>query len=256
MDDPIPPWLVERWNDYLTQRKDPYRPPDDIFRGLFAGDLCPLQRARELSSMIQTIRRLVPKPEVLMEVGVDKGSTFYHWLRAFSTIRKAVGIEIRGTPLAEVFAKEFPHVEFLWLPASSYSPQTVAHVARFLRDDRIDVLFLDGDKSHFDTDFDCYWPLVSGRGIVMMHDVFDNGSPMQQAFLDRSARFGHRGVVIDTSECDDAKGLQLLNGQAPWAAMYPPNYLGWLRSWSHSSCGFGWMLADSYDQPPRQELLE
>lgn len=245
MELPIPAWMPPAWQTYLQKNRHSPQPSNDIHQDLFNSDLMPLQRSAELSKAIALIRQEIKNgPEVFMEIGADRCTTVYHWLRAFPTIRKMIAVEIRGCPMAKIFEQFFPAVEFLWLAESSYAPEAVAKVNQFLCADAIDTLFIDGDKNHFDTDFHHYRPLLSTEGLVLMHDVFDKDSPMQAAFLRESAIYSRRGVIIDTSEGDRLQEL-IISGRYP---DIPSSYQDWLRHWSHSSCGFGWMHMGSYQE--------
>lgn len=240
MDEPMPVWARERWEDFLANKANPYDTDDDIHRELFDSDLCPLQRARELSLMLSLVREEVKSPVAIMEIGTDKCSTFYHWLRAFKhSLKKAIGVEIRGVPVKGLFERAFPQIQFLWIEGSSYSPETVQRVTEFMGDDRLDFLFLDGDKNNFLTDFNCYRPLLSSRALVAFHDVFDNGSPMQRDFQRAVKDYTSYGAIIDNQECDRVKAA-LVCGREP-SESFPPAYLDFLKIWSYTSCGYGYI---------------
>lgn len=238
MDDPMPDWIVPNWTTFLSEKRRPCN--DGTFQELFDTDLMPLQRRAEITKMINLLLDMSPPVRTIMEIGTDRGTTFYHWLRAFPNLKKAVGVEIRGVPFARLFEKAFPDVQFLWVPSSSYAPSTVAKVREFLGEDKLDYLFIDGDKSHFDTDFWLYRPMMADTGLMAMHDVFDNNSPMQNAYLNTSVHFTKRMAVIDHSDRDRLKERELVN-----PGFAKNSYQDWLRHWSYTSCGYGCVIAGS-----------
>lgn len=240
MDDPIPDWLVPSWDSFIKKESVPL---DLVFNELFDTDLFPLQRKRELRKMMRLIRSLPTPPSTIMEIGLDKCGTLYHWLKAFPSVERVIGVEIRGTPQAELFEKAFPRTKFLWVEASSYDPASAAAVQDFLGDHKLDFLFIDGDKSMFDVDFWLYRPMMSPGGVIAMHDIADNGSPMQDAFLSISKLFMQRGIILDTSEMDEFKRAFLNGAYGPGGSHRITGYIDWLRIWGYTSCGFGYMVA-------------
>jgi predicted O-methyltransferase YrrM len=216
MDGPLPSNLVQCWEEFLTQ---PHNLED-----LFAHPvLFPLQRKREMEAMHQVAREL--NPQVVMEIGADKGGSVWAWLHEIPTITAIIACEIRGTPYSEIMAKAFPHIQFLWLPESSYEESTLDKVLQWLGDKCIDVLFIDGDKSHFDTDYNLYQQRVNG--VVFMHDVCDK--PMKDAFL----------------KCSRGKERRILRNVTEWTELKnnlpetPTAYQSWMMYWGDRSCTVG-----------------
>lgn len=229
MDDPFPVGMVEHINEFLAE--DQTRPAGkDCYDEVFADPyMFPLQRRRELVKMIQLARSYLPK--VIMDIGSDKCGGLYHWCKCFSHVEKVISCEIRGTPCTEAFEKAFPNTKFLWLPVSSYSRVAAAAVDHFLDDDRIDVLWIDGDKSNFETDFNLYRPYMNSPGLVMMHDITDHPYP-GESFDTCCAAYAH-DRLIDREESVAAtaredEGIPVAN-----------NHEGWLRHWKGQSCGVG-----------------
>lgn len=222
MDGPLPQNLLPAWEAFLHH--DGYK---DIFHD---NTLNPLQRKNESRRMLQIANGC--EPETVMEIGADKGGSVYLWLTHCSSIRMMIVCEVRGTPYRHLFEERFPDVHFLWLPGSSYDPKTRRHVSDWLEDRDIDVLFLDGDKSHFDTDFNLYNPMVSNDGVILFHDVNGHG-PMRDAWLD--AALQHSGFdFIDIREVAELQRKINEEGYAP-----STQYENWLLYWKGRSCGFG-----------------
>ena len=170
MDDPLPDNLAEQW-ELFFQNKPPSQlaSHDDIFNHPV---LFPLQRRREMDEMLALARTI--NPQTIFEIGADKAGSLYHWCDCIPSVKTVIACEIRGTPYAESFRRNFPHINFVFLDGlSSYHANTVADVQQQLDGTPIDILFLDGDKSHFDTDFFAYQHLLNNPSIALFHDIND-----------------------------------------------------------------------------------
>ena len=229
MDEPFPDGLRPCIEKFLDG--DSHRPVgEDLYPEVFESDLFfPLQRPRELEAVMRLVRPL--KPKTYMEIGSDKGGSLWHWLKAQPTISRCLACEVRGLPYAALFERAFPEVRFLWLPWSSNDPGTIRAVREWLGGARIDCLFLDGDKGGMVADFDAYRPVLSPRGLVLLHDITDPGPGAAfQDLCDRGYRFQ---AVVDTT--DAARALARERAGAPPANAHE----SWLRHWRGKSCGCG-----------------
>jgi predicted O-methyltransferase YrrM len=189
----------------------------------------PLQRRREMARMMQIARSINPK--IVYEIGADKGGGLYHWCKSLPNVQRVIACEIRGTPYRRAFERAFRHIDFVWVEDSSYDPRTVEHVLRQLGDDRFDILFIDGDKTAFDRDFDSYLPMMSPYGLVFMHDIQDEAPAVGYK---KALRLGYEhDEIIDTTESSEA----LARAAAGIPATCP--YEDWLRYWKGRSCGVG-----------------
>jgi hypothetical protein len=229
MDGPFPTSMVADIEEFF--KTEHTRPPgqlvyDDVFA---VNTFFPLQRKAEMREMmkIATAR----SPEIVMEIGADKGGSLYHWCK-IPTVECVIACEIRGTPYKHLFEYHFPDIKFLWLEASSYDPQTVRLVSSFLDSvpGIIDVLFIDGDKSGFLKDFEVYLPMLSGFP-VFMHDIRDPGP--KESFDELKKRGFKCTTFFDVSDWEEEArkfetGIPTSN-----------EYQNWLRHWKGSSCGVG-----------------
>lgn len=247
MDDPYPEGMVKEIESVL---REDYRQPawKDIYENVFNSPLMfPLQRPREMSRMIQIARSIEPK--TIMEIGSDKAGGLYHWCRSIEGVERIIACEVRGTPYSKVFEKRFPNLKFLWLPCSSYETGSIAATSFFMananrgqtNDNRaiaktsskrgIDVLFIDGDKSAFEKDFDCYLPLMNRDGIVFMHDIQDDAP---KAAFDKVVRRGYSHLrIIDKEDWHESEKRRMDDIAVASA------HEGWLRHWEGKSCGVG-----------------
>lgn len=199
---------------------------DDIFTSPI---LFPLQRQRELAWMMQKARHIAPR--VVYEIGADKAGGLYHWCKSLPTVERVICCEIRGTPYRDLFEANFPSIDFLWLPESSYLPPALAKVAAWLGNDTIDCLFIDGDKSYFDRDFFVHYSMMNPDGIVFMHDIQDEST---RAGYDKviARGFAHEEYINITESHEamarEREGIEVAS-----------TYEQWLRHWKGSSAGVG-----------------
>lgn len=235
--DSFPPGIQETWAVFVKEHAG-LQPGRDVYPEIFNnGTLFPLQRQNELRTMMQCARGV--SPQVVMEIGSDKGGSFFHWCKSLPTVRRAIAAEYRGVPFIDAFLKLFPTIDFCFIEGSSYDPANVARVSQFLNDtneadrpDMIDCLFIDGDKNGTARDFAAYAPLVRRGGFVFIHDIEDKSIHPSQFFYTLAKdypTFGH----IDGREGVEAE-KRAAAGEPETTA-----YEGWLRIWKWTSCGVG-----------------
>lgn len=222
MENPLPPDLLKLWHTYL--RTNPHTPfYGHLFDSMFKGKLFPLQRKSELLETLTFVCNVMPvvRP-VIMEIGVDKGGTFFHFINALCP-RIAIGCEIRGTPWLEPFKDYFDDCEFLAIRDSKESDK----VKTFLNGNKIDLLFIDGDKSKFAEDFHRYEPFLAPEAIVLMHDMQDEAP--RRAF--DSIKGYNKSLIIINHD---------------WLYMGEPecDHDRWLLHWKGRSCGFGILIKE------------
>lgn len=255
MDANFPKGMIESISDFLTTKHRYLKKGQDIYQQVFDHSLMfPLQRQRELTRMIQIARSIQPK--TVFEIGSDKAGGLYHWCQCIDTVENVIACEIRGVPYSAAFEEAFPDLDFLWLGASSYEMGVVHAVQRWLgqggrctkpslpkgggglkKRSHIDVLFIDGDKSYFDRDFDCYLPLMNPKGIVFMHDITD--SVPREAYEKVIARGYRHEEIIDKQDYhdSDSRRMEGIPARTP--------HEQWLRHWKGTSCGVGVIYLDS-----------
>lgn len=267
-DDPFPEGMVEEWAKFLAESHQPEDVFDTSLmfplqrRGEWRRmmgvafktgpkcEACSGTGDHNAAGMIESCRRchgMGCGPQTVMEIGADKGGGLWTWCKCLPTLKRVIACEIRGTPYSGLFERAFPHIRFLWLPCSSLTDAAVATVKNFLmlhaeqvgedgnaavmRPAKIDVLFIDGDKSWFHSDFTAYLPLMdSSKGVVFMHDVTDPapGSAFE------ICRAGFRSeVIIDRSDADEECRREAQGIAATTAHQH------WLRHWRGTSCGVG-----------------
>ena len=228
--------IESAWREYLST--DDLPRGDDLYEGIFQrAQTLALQRKDEIRGMMRVARTI--RPKVVMEIGTDRGGSFYNWIKCQDTVERAIASELRGVPFAEPFREHFPNVDILAISGSSYAPEQVASVSSWLGNDTIDCLFIDGDKSGFDKDFDAYLPLLSDPAIVFMHDI--NGDGAFVRVFERLSKKYPSGRIIDTSECVPEM-VRVKCGTPPES-----DYHAWMRHWLKTSCGVGILWVSHQD---------
>jgi predicted O-methyltransferase YrrM len=234
-DAPFPAGMVQEIDRFMREDKSPRGL--DLYPDLFTSPLFfPLQRQAEMAAMTRLVRDHFDKhgPNTFMEIGTDKGGSLYHWCKAFPTLRQVLAFEIRGTPYSGVFQDTFKEIKFWWGCASHSIAEVAGQggVIQFLNfKPSIDVLFIDGDKGRMEEDFDTFRPLMSEGGVVMMHDVTDDGP--KQAFERVTSRGYKTHLIHDVTDYKMSAERQ----KSGWPALNPHD--GWLRHWRGRSCGVG-----------------
>lgn len=229
-DAPLPPTLMADWVAFLDDHRDVPRNVWPVFAAalpeIFDHPLLfPLQRRAEMTAMLQLAASI--QPETVMEIGADKGGSFFHWAQCLPTVKRAAALECRGVPYLSLFQKHFTGVDFFGAGGSSYDAANVAAVREWLGTRSLDVLFIDGDKCGTDKDFAAYAPMVRPGGLVMIHDV-NEMSILPSRFFYSLKRNYRITAIIDGREAKSVEGR-------------PPktSWEGWLQIWQENSCGVG-----------------
>lgn len=214
---PWPENLRDEWRKVLAHEREEYD------SGAF-----PLQRGREQSQMTKIASWCNGGDGTIMEIGADKGGGLLAWLELRP--QKLIANEVRGCPSSDLVEAAYPRTRFLWSEASIYAPATVEAVKVFLAGDKIDVLFIDGNKAEFRRDFDLYRPLMRPGGVVFMHDIQDDAPG--RAFRSLSPEYV-TATIIDTTESAEV-ALRFRQGIEPAS-----EHERWLLQWGGRSCGVG-----------------
>jgi predicted O-methyltransferase YrrM len=234
MDDPFPIEMMGDIEAFFVNEESRF-PGADIYEDVFnTAMFFPLQRRRELAAMISMARATTPR--VVYEIGTCNGGGLYHWCKSIESVERVIATEIRGTPYQHEFERAFPNIDFLWIAESSYAPSSLKTIREWLAGDTIDCVFIDGDKSYFDRDFDCVLEFMSSDSVAFMHDIQD--APCRKSFLEVISRGYKNETIINTSEVDESFAVSPAGG--------PPRngYDQWLRHWHGRSCGVGVIRID------------
>lgn len=222
----LPDWCRQEWERLCSLPHN-----DNWMRCVFSSKCHPLQRYKEWRQMVQTSD--LHKPSVVCEIGASRGGGLAGWAHTLPTISRIASYEINGFPYADLFAERFPRVDWNLVHGSSIELNNINHTKRWLNGDRIDALFVDGQKTGgaFTKDFHNHLPLMAPNGIVFMHDIQSTAAKdwraIEESSLYRTAR------IIDTSESLAAIQRDI-SGVQPHT-----DYEKWLRHWKGRSAGVG-----------------
>jgi len=234
MDAPFNPNMmlgIKRFFD----NEDSREPGQDVYDDVFDVDMfLPLQRKRELARMMQIARSY--QTRVVYEIGTCDGGGLYHWCKSIIGVKRVIASEVRGTPYQYEFEDAFPHIDFLWIGESSYAKSSITRISNWLNGDAIDAVFIDGDKSYFDRDFDLVLPFMNSPSVLFMHDITDPAPG--EAFEKVISRGYRHDRIIDRTDSDEAVDRER-NGIPP-----KNGYEQWLRHWHGMSCGVGVIYKD------------
>jgi len=134
------------------------------------------QKVRELAPFLALVAR--HPPSVVVEIGADRGGSFYAWCQIATPDALLVGIDMPGgeggeftDDVAEAMLRhKRPGQRAESISGDSHDPATKARLQQLLDGRRIDLLFIDGDHSYEGVrqDFETYGSLAE---LVALHDV-------------------------------------------------------------------------------------
>lgn len=176
-------------------------------------EIRPNQKKVEIVWLLRLLEEM--RPEVVLEIGTDRGGTLFLWTRVASPdallltvdIRKMVGRLGKLSPFALVrksFERERQRIELVD-GVDSGREDTVDRLSRLLGGRPVDFLFLDGDHrlESVRRDFELYVPLVRPGGVVALHDISPRTTPDTEGtaafWAELKGRFPTQEKVADGS---------------------------------------------------------
>ncbi len=141
-----------------------------------SGKFCLIQKVYEFNEFLNLVKDL--KPKIICDIGSSGGGTIRLFSHFADKEAQIISIDIDNTPVRQVV---FQHLvgldQDLWvIQASSYADETVSKIKERLGDQKIDLLFIDGDHEYdgVKKDFELYAPLVREGGIIGFHDIVED----------------------------------------------------------------------------------
>ena len=139
--------------------------------------IAPVQIESEIIQLFEVVRK--QNPQVICEIGTDRGGTLYLWSKVVKSDGLIISIDLPRTyrkSLNRFFHMAFfrnQHVYFLRENSQTYACRE--KVQEILKGKTIDFLFIDADHSYegVKKDFQLYSPLVSKSGLIAFHDILD-----------------------------------------------------------------------------------
>jgi len=141
----------------------------------------PSQVREEISGFLKLLAQNPPK--TVLEVGTEKGGTFFLLTRAATPDAFLVTMDLPAGQMSSYpawreklyqgFAHNRQRIELV--RKDSHAPSTLATVRELLGGRKLDLLFIDGDHSYDGAkkDFEMYSPLVALGGTIAFHDIVD-----------------------------------------------------------------------------------
>ena len=131
----------------------------------------PCQIDSEILSFLEWLNTW--SPEVIVEIGVARGGNTYLLTHCASSVRKIVGVDLFARNQRALKALAKPPIALNFVSGMSSAEATCRRVREFLGDEKIDLLFIDGDHSYQGVmaDFNSYCGLVKKNGWVAFHDI-------------------------------------------------------------------------------------
>jgi len=165
------------------------------------------QKPEEIAWLFERVREA--QPRTVLEIGLDRGGTFFLWSRASADDAHLIAIDTsppgflgEWSPFPLVrrsFARSRQRITLL-MGCDSHATRTYDRVRDMTSGRALDFLFIDGDHTYegVSMDFDTYSGLVRPGGLVAFHDVSQSSTP----YTDGVARFWREFVQQhETEEC-------------------------------------------------------
>ncbi len=138
------------------------------------------QKKEELIEFINEIKK--NKPKIILEIGTSEGGTLFFFSKFASLDAKIITIDL---PIVRDYASYSPakipfyklyrlrHQKIHFIRKDSHKSSTVKKIKKILKQNRVDLLFIDGDHSYegVKNDFEAYVSLVAKNGIIAFHDI-------------------------------------------------------------------------------------
>ncbi len=132
-----------------------------------------VQKRPEILKLVELVKDL--KPKVICDIGSSGGGTVRLFSQCADSSTRILSVDINNTSLRQ---QSFPHLlkdeqKITVFQGSSYAPETIAYLKDWLKGEKIDLLFIDGDHSYHGVsqDYILYSPFVRAGGIIGFHDI-------------------------------------------------------------------------------------
>lgn len=214
--DPLAWWLSKReLRNLLSNSKDIEDVVDITEKYVGRGHYASIHAVQHRDEIIQLVKVVQEQnPETIVELGTDKGGTFFLWCRLLKQLKKIASIDLpdgrfgggydsRRIKLYRYFLFDNANVSTLFLRNDSHEPETKAALVKWLKPDKIDFLYIDGDHTYSGVkqDFEMYSTLVRPGGIIAFHDIRTkgNGHEVYRYWNDLKENFKYSEIIQNPS---------------------------------------------------------
>ncbi len=144
-----------------------------------------VQRINELAELLQLIKRLRTRIDIVFEIGTAFGGNLYFLSRFAGLNADIISIDLppqidglsrhmRKLCLSNELRKNVRRSQNLHLlRCDSHAKATLDEVRDILQGRFVDLLFIDGDHTYLGAkkDYEMYSPLVQKGGLIIFHDI-------------------------------------------------------------------------------------
>ena len=144
-----------------------------------------VQRINELAELLQLIKRIRTRLDIVIEIGTAFGGNLYFLSRLAKLNADIISIDLppqidrlprhmRKLCLSQELKKNVRSSQNLHLlRCDSHAKATFDEVSDILEGRLVDLLFIDGDHTYFGAkqDYEMYSPLVQKGGLIIFHDI-------------------------------------------------------------------------------------
>lgn len=185
------------------------------------GDLIkPLQVRSEILKLIDIIVSCPPK--WILEIGTSNGGTLFLWSRIAVQNARLISVDLPlgcyggGYPAwKRFFYRSFArdNQEIVLIRADSHAPATQEMISAILQENKLDLLFIDGDHSYegVTKDFAMYEPFVKDGGMIVFHDIVPNhreaGYGVARYWNEMKHRYRHLEFIEDPNQQGAGLGI-------------------------------------------------
>jgi predicted O-methyltransferase YrrM len=209
---------------YIIKNKNELSVKDsvDVSFNSATGILKPAQIQGEISYVMEKIKDIHPLR--VMELGTGKGGNLFLLCNATASNGKIISLDLRGgahgagyppwrVPLFKSFVSK--DKELILLLADSHKIETKEQIGKILGNEKLDVLFIDGDHSYAGVkrDFELYNSFVRSGGLIIFHDIaicktdptcqvdmfwneLKNNYEYEEVIEDRNQGWGGLGIMV------------------------------------------------------------
>lgn len=146
----------------------------------FSGLIKPMQFKSEIRRLLEIIKKMRPKK--IMEIGTANGGTLFLLCRTIDEDASIISLDLPGGTFGGGYPKwkeklyhsfALPGQKLNLIRADSHKQTSFDKIKNLLKDEKLDVLFIDGDHTYegVKKDFEMYNNLVRKNGIIIFHDI-------------------------------------------------------------------------------------
>ncbi len=130
-----------------------------------------VQIPEEIAAVLNYIAESMPR--YICEIGTEDGGTTFLLSQVFNTAELIIGIDLYVQNRPQLYRLCRNRHKLVLINGSSDAPPTLRRVKETLKNNQLDVLFIDGDHRYEGVkgDFMMYKDLVRENGFILFHDI-------------------------------------------------------------------------------------